>query len=229
MVHAREVDGRTLHFGHSGWLWRNAYLLYDRETDSLWHHQTGWAVAGPLRGRALARFPTSLTTFAAWRAAHPGTLVLPKSAGAPAPTDRDVYADRNALLEFGLGVDLPGAFRLYRFADVDAAQGCLLDELAGVPVAVVRDAPGRTALAYDRRRGGDVLRLAAVPGSDPPRVGTPDGVTFDVRTGAADDGGPPLARIFATHWEAGAWRRQHPNGTEYGGAPGTRGVPGGGR
>ena len=43
IVYERTVAGRTLTFGVSGMLYRDALVMYDRETDTLWSHVDGRA------------------------------------------------------------------------------------------------------------------------------------------------------------------------------------------
>jgi hypothetical protein len=64
-------------FGHSGILYEKSFVMYDRKTESLWVHVTGRAEAGPLKGKQLPFFPSTVTTWARWRASYPNTLVLP--------------------------------------------------------------------------------------------------------------------------------------------------------
>ena len=232
-MHSRKVDGRSLRFGHRGWLWHNAYINYDIETDSLWHHQTGWALAGPLRGKALARFPTTLTTWLAWRTEHPTTLVLPKSPTDPRPIDHDVYRERNSGLTIGLGLDLPGAFRLYPFDALRAADGLIEETVDGVPLVIALDAQGRTAFAYDRRVDGATLDFELDAGRATPLLRERGGPrSFRLRSGRGEDratGSSDLVRLHTSHWEAFAWKQQHPGGTRWVGDPAHKSVPDRGR
>ncbi len=217
MVHTRDVDGRTLHFGHSGWLWRSAFLLYDRETDSLWHHQTGRALSGPLRGRSLGRLPVTHTTWGAWRAEHAATLVLPKPADPDAPVEVDVYARRNATLVLGVGVDLPRARRLYPLRAVRAA-GLVHDEIDGVSLVVAADPASDSAHVFDRTVGGTALRFRVAAAADGrPLLREENGArTWSLRTGLPvprDAGHPPLRTLLSTPWDAAAWRLHHEAGT----------------
>ena len=218
VVHDRRAANRVLTFGHSGWLWHNAYLLYDREKDSLWHHATGVAMSGPLRGTRLRRYrDTAVMTFGAWRGEHPGTLVLAKPADAPAEVERDVYADRNSTRRFGLALELPGTSRFYpltALADLDAVE----EDVAGVPVLVVRDLRAGEARAFDRRVGGRALSLEAVPG-DRPRLRERGGRReWWLRSGTAVTGSGAegdLCPLPATTFEEHAWALQHPEGTTW--------------
>ena len=61
-------------------LWRDALIMYDRTTKSLWSQINGKAVAGPMKGRRLEEIPSELTTWGEWKRRHPQTLVLEKPA-----------------------------------------------------------------------------------------------------------------------------------------------------
>ena len=72
----RTVAGRTLTFGVSGLLYNSNFLMYDRETESLWSQFTGAAIAGPLSGKTLERIRVRQETNASWLDAYPGSRVL---------------------------------------------------------------------------------------------------------------------------------------------------------
>lgn len=76
VVYARRLEGRTLTFGVSGLLWNQSMVMYDAETNSYWSPWTGRAMQGPLKGTRLEALPGELTTWDAWRSAHPETTVL---------------------------------------------------------------------------------------------------------------------------------------------------------
>jgi hypothetical protein len=67
-----------LTFGSSGFLYRSNKLMYDRNTDTLWHQMWGTPAFGPLVGSGieLERLPVTLTTWEAWYAEHPETQVM---------------------------------------------------------------------------------------------------------------------------------------------------------
>jgi hypothetical protein len=67
-----------LTFGSSGFLYRSNKLMYDRNTDTLWHQLWGTPAFGPLVGSGiqLERLPVTLTTWETWYAAHPETKVM---------------------------------------------------------------------------------------------------------------------------------------------------------
>lgn len=79
MVYARKLGGRTYTFQVSGKLWRNSFIMEDRETSTLWSHVTGRALDGPGKGAQLRALPSVQTTWADWKKVHPATDVLKKS------------------------------------------------------------------------------------------------------------------------------------------------------
>jgi hypothetical protein len=89
-VFARRVGQVALTFGVSGLLLNSSTLIFDRQPDptreSLWSPVALRAVAGPAAGTALALLPCSVTTWGAWRSAHPEGRVL-----APDPRLRANY------------------------------------------------------------------------------------------------------------------------------------------
>ena len=77
------ADGRHLKFGTSGLLYRSNKLMFDHGTNSLWNTFEGVPVVGPLAGSGLRLTPHAVvtTTWAEWRARHPGTTVLSLETG----------------------------------------------------------------------------------------------------------------------------------------------------
>jgi hypothetical protein len=73
---SRKVGGRTLTFGVSGLLYNDNFLMFDRETNSLWSQFLGKAIAGPLAGQRLERLPLRQETAVAWVKRAGGTQVL---------------------------------------------------------------------------------------------------------------------------------------------------------
>ncbi|MGH0028436.1 MAG: DUF3179 domain-containing (seleno)protein [Myxococcota bacterium] len=70
MAYRRSVGDRELHFGVSGLVYNHGFVLYDRETGSLWSQFTGAAIAGPLAGSRLERVATRQETTGVWVARH---------------------------------------------------------------------------------------------------------------------------------------------------------------
>ena len=93
-MYSRDLEGKTYTFGVSGKLWRDALLMYDHQTRSLWSHITGEAIQGPLKGKQLqplASMPQ--IAWKTWQTNYPNTRVLsvPFRDGMRESLSRDVY------------------------------------------------------------------------------------------------------------------------------------------
>ena len=81
VTYDRRVGDRILDFGTSGALYNSALVMYDRQTESLWSHYTGQAVAGHLAGAELNFIPAQTVSFEAFLASHPEGHVLSLDTG----------------------------------------------------------------------------------------------------------------------------------------------------
>jgi hypothetical protein len=157
-----------LTFGSSGFLYRSNKLMYDRQTDTLWHQLWGTPAFGPLVGSGLKleRLPVTLTTWEAWYAENPDTKVMSFDTG----FTRDysvgaAYADyfdspdtmfpvwrRSNLLPTKSWVftqliaGQPKAYPLSVLKD----ELVVNDTLAGQSLVVIQEDGGHGARAYDR-------------------------------------------------------------------------------
>lgn len=170
------VDGVDHQLGTSGFLYRSNKLMYDQATQTLWSTMRGEPVLGPLvdQGIVMEREAIVTTTWGAWRARHPDTLVL----------SLDTGHNRN----YGEGI----AYSQY-FADDDLMfntpfndeqllnkqevlglrfPGAPQDQLA-VDTALLAESPIYT----DQVGFQDVLVLTDASGAN--RVYDPQGVTFE--------------------------------------------------
>jgi hypothetical protein len=242
VVADRLVAERPTTFGVSGYLWRSDLVLYDDATESLWSQLLATAVNGPATGERLRVRPSSLTTWGAWRADHPGTRVLlpPPASGTVSGADRrfDYFTpkygyDEGVLIgyeggrgggegtplhpqELVLGIDRGGEARAYPARAVAGADGGVVNDAVGGGPVVVATAPGETLVAYDRRVDGD--RVAFAPeGADLLRGA---GSRWRRTTGVAVDGphaGTRLERatdLPPMFWLG--WSKFNPETTVYG-------------
>jgi hypothetical protein len=155
-------------FGVSGLLYNSDVLLYDRAPESRGSQILQTAVAGPLKGARLKSVTLTHTSWADWRARHPGTEVLSTDTGFARDYQRDPYAgydsvprlmfnvqhrdDRVRLKEWVLGVEVAGVHKAYPFnalAGAVNAKGELTDEVGGRKLRIRYDAAHRTAEAFD--------------------------------------------------------------------------------
>lgn len=85
----------------SGKLYKDALVMYDRETGTLWTQLDGQALRGPLAGNRLVAVPAMQTTWRVWKRLHPNTLVLRKPATMRGSPYDDYFADSNRRGLFG--------------------------------------------------------------------------------------------------------------------------------
>lgn len=80
MVYGREIDGKVTTFGTTGYTYRNTFVLYDRQTESVWFPYKPKemnALSGQYAGNALPFLAEpELVPLADWRKNHPSSLVL---------------------------------------------------------------------------------------------------------------------------------------------------------
>lgn len=179
MVHRRSIDGEATAFGNHGALFGNAMTWWDHPTGSVWSQPTGTAIMGPLAGETLDLLPSTLTTWVAWKAAHPLTLAL----------DVNGWETRFRLEKMAIVVDLgleAVAYPTLPLRDV----GVVNDVVADIPIAVVIDPtdPQRWAV-FSRVLDGATVDFAFV---DEVLTDVVTGSTFDPfigvgRTGALGD------------------------------------------
>ncbi|MDX1521242.1 MAG: DUF3179 domain-containing protein [Anaerolineae bacterium] len=77
----RRFDGQVFEFGTSGLLRKSDLVMYDRTTETLWQQFTGEGIVGDLAGEQLTFIPSSLISFADFKAAHPDGVVLSRDTG----------------------------------------------------------------------------------------------------------------------------------------------------
>jgi len=162
MAFERSVDGRRLEFGVSGLIYRAQFLLYDRETESLWAQYEGRAIAGPLAGRQLARIQVRQEPMGVWRQRHPETTVLMRPdrmhidyryspfqaywISEVVPVEVTARDDRYHPKEVALGVERNGHTRVYLGSILTAEGGRIVDDFEGAKIRVEYDSASGTFL-----------------------------------------------------------------------------------
>jgi hypothetical protein len=153
MVHRREIDGNELVLGNHGALWGNAMTWWDTETGSVWSQPIGQAILGPLTGEQLELLPSTLSTWADWKAAHPDTFALDVSSG----DDGFDLESMAIVVELGpesVAVPIP---ELRRSPVVNHV-------VNDVPIAVVLQPDTDTWSVFSRRLDEDTVELKLVDG-----------------------------------------------------------------
>lgn len=83
-------------------MWRDALVIEDIETRSLWSQVTGECISGKLEGKSLHIFPSSLTTYQEFKKQYPHGKLLAKLDKGPPRSPYDLYfADESQLGTFG--------------------------------------------------------------------------------------------------------------------------------
>jgi hypothetical protein len=154
------VGGRELHFGVSGLIHKASFLLYDRETQSLWSQYLGKAVSGPLAGKVLEAVQTRQESMGVWFRRHLQTTVLARpereridyryspysdywvSTEVPFPVE--AVDDRYHPKEVVLGVGVGDAHRAYLGSILTAEGGRIVDDFAGRRIRVDYDSDTST-------------------------------------------------------------------------------------
>lgn len=91
VAYDRRVGERILDFGTSGALLNSSLVMYDRQTESLWSHYTGQAVAGHLAGAELDLIPVQTVSFETFLESHPDGGVLGLDTGHSRQYGRNPY------------------------------------------------------------------------------------------------------------------------------------------
>lgn len=74
-MYSRQINGRTLTLAASGWTYRRTFVLYDRETRTLWYPLPGTSgltgIAGPLADEVLPELPSARKRWKEWQRENP--------------------------------------------------------------------------------------------------------------------------------------------------------------
>ena len=172
-MYSRRFGDKITEFGTSGMLYRSNKLMYDRDSNTLWHQFQGVPAVGPLVGSGikLKLIPNLVTTWEDWLESHPDTTVLsidtgvyPRRSYEPEGDPRSIYFNyrngpetmfpvpqRSSLLPTKgqvLGLKLDGQSKVYPL-DALLDQPVINDSLGTNEVVVVTSAGG-AARAYSR-------------------------------------------------------------------------------
>ncbi len=198
----RQLGDRIFDFGTSGRLYHSALVMYDRQTESLWAHYTGQAIAGALTGSQLELIPVATVAFETFLDEHPNGLVMTRPGGFGRSYGTNPYVnydapDGNPIFFGGTPDDrLPPQTRVLVIRhggasvamqhDALQSQGVLALELGGSPV-VAFHLPG-TATPIQNQQVAFGRDVGATGVFDP----TVDGqeLSFTRQPDAASSGGP---------------------------------------
>jgi hypothetical protein len=81
-VYSRHIN-RELTLSASGWTYKNTFVLYDHQTESLWYHLPGTdgltCISGFYEDLVLGEFPSTKTRWHTWKQMHPDTKIMSNS------------------------------------------------------------------------------------------------------------------------------------------------------
>ena len=200
-MYSRNLDGRTLKFGHAGILYRNSFVMYDKRTRSLWVHTTGQAIKGKLKGSQLEFIPSIVTTWGRWKKDHPDTTVLP---GRRARGFMGSFSLAKNPGAYGFSVGQGKTVKLYRFSTLSRKR-VINDDFDGKTIVVVFDAESKTAAAFERGKHTFEWKDGAMKDDS--------GASWDLLGGTSGDSS--LNPIPATPWLLGRWRVFYPKAPVY--------------
>jgi len=78
VVYNRQIDDQTLTLVPSGWTYENTFVLYDRETGTLWYPLEGglMGIQGMHFKRWLREIPSDDTKWTDWVKGYPHSKIL---------------------------------------------------------------------------------------------------------------------------------------------------------
>jgi hypothetical protein len=185
LVFSRRVGGKTLHFGISGLLYNHNFLMYDRETESLWSQFLGRAIAGPLAGQQLERLPVRQQTAGAWIARAGATRVMRH----PEPERIHYQVSPYSTYWIQDRILFPVQARDERFHSKELVLGVVVD---GKPRAYIGSIVTREGGKVDERIGGKRVQ-----------------VRYATETGTFDWDVDPGVEVTESDWLA--WKAFHPD------------------
>lgn len=225
-VYSPFIDGKKESFRLVGMDHFNA-MFEDNTTKSWWQQATGIAVAGPLKGKALAEIPSQQVTLGSWLRTYPQSKILQ-----PDPVFKEKY-DSLAGFDKGtiesslekrdsaswkmkswiVGITVPGASTAYDWNDL-VQYRLLEDSLPNLPVVIYLEKDNASFHAWNRNIHGQTLHFikdtAGLKDTNTQSVWNEDGVCVD---GVLK--GNRLTPVQASQEFWHAWEHFHPGTTRY--------------
>jgi len=205
-VYGRNVDDKTLSFGHTGILYRKSFVMYDRETNSHWIHTTGKCEKGEMKGKQLTFLPSIITTWGQWKKQYSDSTVLQ---GNGVGGMMGTYTLNQKLSRFGISVGQGDLANLYRATDLNRLR-VINDTLGEKSIAVFFDREGMYAKAWQVSAGQEFSW-------DGENFLDPNGKAFNITTGTIEDQkeDEALVPLPATAWLVSRWKGFYKNQKVY--------------
>jgi hypothetical protein len=235
IVFDRVVDGRSLTFGVSGYLYYDNLVMFDHQSETLWSQLLGQSLRGGFRDAQLQVLPSQLVTWGEWKSRHPDTDILSAAKlGQQADNLFDPYSEYYTSSIAGItgkavndnrlptkmlvvGLVAGDDARAYP-SDTLEAEGIIHDELGETSFVLIYEPEQISIVAYLRQSGEQTLTF--IPTDQPGIIRDVEtGSQWDTQTGLAVDGqftGQKLRQIAAplVYWFA--WASIHQGTDIYG-------------
>jgi len=178
------VRGRRLTFEPVTVRRRNM-VMKDRETGSVWQHETGLCLIGELKGDQLEILPSEMCNWTTWFSEHPNTTVCFPPEGYRHPSPLGFFFEkfldhgpehvvgpgitkidkRLGQHEFIIGIIVSGIPKAYSLARL-IEQGTIKDTVADIPVTLIYDKKANRVKAFteiEKRSIEDPAQFEAIP------------------------------------------------------------------
>lgn len=231
-MYDRQISSeQTLTFGVSGMLYQNGLIMYDHQTESLWSHILGQAIAGQYQGTQLTFVPTLHTTWQNWKALHPDTLVISPGLYGSDPYESYYVGGSQGVVgrgrpdldgdlhpkEYVIGVRLGGQARAYPFTTLQR-DPVVNDQIGDIPVAVFFDQSSLTGAVFDARLEDGTTLTFEPTDFDRIVIDTDTKSEWNILTGQAVNGeleGTQLKPVPVTYSFWFGWIDYHNESTVY--------------
>jgi len=220
-VHSRKVDieGKevTLEFGHEGVLYQNAFVMYDKRTNSKWVHANGQAMKGSLAGKRLNILPSRTMRWKEWKKIHPNTKVLARQGRGGF---MGTFVAEHSASSLGISVGQGPRSTLYPYDEL-LRRKVINDIVNRRPVLITIDSPQqKNAVAFHRDIDNRTLQFEPVTGSGNEFLmkDQQTGTVWNRLSGKAIRGplkGKKLQSIMAVPWKISRWQDIYEQGTVY--------------
>lgn len=211
-------------------LYRNGLIMYDHQTNSLWSHILGQAIAGDYQGTQLSVVAALQTDWKTWKELHPDTLVV-----APRLFGRDGYSgyylspsagvlgrstnpdEDLPTKEYVIGVRLEGEVKAYPFSVLNR-QPVVNDTVADVQLAVFFDKATASGAVFSRKLDDGRVLTFESGATSRLVIDTQTQSEWDIFTGTATSGPlqeTQLVQIPITYAFWFGWADYHPEGSVY--------------
>lgn len=216
LVYQRTLDGRVVEFGHTGKLYRNGFVMYDKGTRSEWVHVTGECASGKMKGAKVEFLPSSAMTWDAWKKLHPTTLVL---GGRGRGGFMGTFVGMTNIAALGFHIRMGTNSKLFSYSLLPEKQ-LVHDEWQGIPYMVVFAPRARAAAAWETRVGKESLsfELKQMDDGGLLLVDTQTHSQWEPLTGICIEGalkGKSLTPLVGTPILLSRWRAFFPDGELY--------------